>query len=96
MRFFFLAVLLSFCLPSCAPTYVLEEPPRDIEEVIPVRPRADMIWIQGHHIWRRGQWIWVSGHWKKTRPGRIWVGGHWKKAPRGWIWVEGHWARRAR
>ncbi len=91
MKLFALFLFVIFL--SCSPTYVVQDPPLDVEEVIPARPRGEVIWVKGHHVWRKGRWVWVSGHWQKARHGRVWVAGHWKKTPRGWVWVDGHWRR---
>ncbi len=90
----FLALVMILFVSSCSTAYVREEPPRDIEEVIPLKPRGDVIWVQGHYAWRRGHWVWISGRWLRARPDRMWVSGHWKKTARGWVWIEGRWRRR--
>lgn len=74
---------------------VPNEPPSDIDEVLPAdRPRGDQyVWVPGYWSWDgdRNNFIWVSGCWRAAPPNMSWVPGYWSRADEGWEWVAGFW-----
>jgi hypothetical protein len=56
-------------------------PPPPPDEVQPVSPGADYVWVGGDWVWNGG-WVWVGGHWAfPPFHGAIWYHGGWR---RGW------------
>jgi hypothetical protein len=59
----------SFPRPPCSPqpTSALVEvalpPPPARVELVPARPSASALWIDGEWTWRRGRWAWLVGRW---------------------------------
>ncbi len=81
-----------FVVPACyVETAGPVAPPPSRVVVMPAR--AGYIWVEGHHVWRGGQWVFVAGHYEPVRSGHRWVPGHYQQTPRGHAWVPGHWVR---
>jgi WXXGXW repeat (2 copies) len=53
-------------------------PPPPREEMRPVAPHHEALWIEGHWARMHGQWEWVPGYWERPpHRGAAWVPGHW-------------------
>lgn len=76
-----------------APAIVVTEPPPPPRvETIPA-PVAGRAWVEGHWVWRDGDYVWRPGHWVTARRDMVWVQGHWVERDGEWTYVEGHWRR---
>lgn len=68
-------------------------PPPPQQEVIPVAPSPQHVWIAGYWRWdpMARRHAWMAGRYDLGRPGRAWVPAHWVQ--RGWRWryMPGHW-----
>ena len=72
---------------------ITDAPPPPRAESVPA-PRAGRVWVEGHYVYRDGQYAWVRGHWQNARRGMVWEQAHWQQRPNGeWVFVEGHWRR---
>lgn len=75
------------------PVEVQSEPPPDQYEVVPVAPRADYVWINGHWDWGGARYVWVPGRYELPRRGYRWVRPHYERRAGRAIYVRGHWGR---
>lgn len=70
-------------------------PPPVYQEVVPVQPYADAIWIAGFWGWMGGRFVWNAGHWDHHRPGYHWEPHRWvPHGNGGWRMEGGHWRNR--
>jgi WXXGXW repeat (2 copies) len=97
-RFAGLAVLMGlFVVPTAEArtrVYVRIAPPPIVLEHVTVAPRANFVWVAGHHRWNGRHYVWVRGRWVRPphRHAR-WVEGRWVHERRGHYWQEGRWTR---
>lgn len=80
--------------PAPNPGYVIapSAPPPVYQEVVPVRPFADAIWIAGFWGWLGGRYVWNGGHWDHPRPGHRWEPHRWvPHSNGGWRMEGGNW-----
>jgi hypothetical protein len=49
--------------PTTALVQVDQAPPPARVELVPPRPVALAVWVDGEWIWRRGRWAWLTGRW---------------------------------
>ena len=70
------------CAPSLRhPTYapqpasslveVDQSPPPARVEIVPPRPSALAVWVDGQWLWRRSRWAWLSGRWVLAPPDAV-------------------------
>ncbi len=90
------AVLALICLIlglliGCVVSHPRVAPPPLKQEVRPVKPSVQHVWIPGHWKWAGGRYVWIGGHWTKPKAGKVWVPGYWKKKGSHYVWVPGHW-----
>lgn len=70
-------------------------PPPVYQEVVPVAPFADAIWIAGFWGWLGGRYVWNGGHWDHHRPGYHWEPHRWvPHGNGGWRMEGGRWRDR--
>jgi hypothetical protein len=69
-------------------------PPPVYQEVIPVRPFADALWIAGFWGWVGGRYIWNGGHWDHHREGHEWEPHRWVPHGNEWHMEGGRWRQR--
>ena len=55
--------------PPSALVEVDQAPPPARVEIVPARPSALAVWVDGEWIWRRGRWAWLTGRWVTPPPG---------------------------
>lgn len=69
-------------------------PPPTFQEVIPVAPAPEQVWVAGHWNWNGLTWVWMPGFYAAPpQPKAVWVAGHWRKGLLGaYRWTPGHWA----
>lgn len=97
-RFAGLAVLMGlFVVPTTEArtrVYVRIAPPPIVLEHVTVAPRANLVWVAGHHRWNGRHYVWVRGQWVRPphRHAR-WVKGRWVHERRGHYWQTGRWTR---
>jgi hypothetical protein len=78
--------------PPPGQVYVVDGPPAERVEVIPVSPGPRYVWVPGYWSRQRQAWNWVPGRWVHPESHyRAWVPGHWAHNRRGWYYTEGHW-----
>lgn len=67
-------------------------PPPVYQEVVPVRPFADALWIAGFWGWVGGRYVWNGGHWDRHRHGYQWEPHRWVPHGNGqWRQEGGRW-----
>ena len=49
--------------PQDALVEVVAPPPPGRVEVVPDKPKAGAVWIDGEWTWRRRRWAWTAGRW---------------------------------
>jgi hypothetical protein len=93
-----LALALSLLSPLSARAQVVPgvrvavAPPPPREEIRPVAPSPNHVWIPGHWAWRNGAHVWFQGHWAMPpAAGYHWVAARWVNEGGGWVYYEGHW-----
>lgn len=75
--------------------YADRAPPPRRYVVIPARPAANAVWVDGYWDWIGFQFVWVDGYWELSPPaGHIWTPARWERTYRGWRRVPGYWAPR--
>ena len=57
-----------------------QAPPPARVEIVPTRPSAATVWVDGEWIWRRGRWAWLTGRWVAPPSGAVF---------RPWVVVRG-------
>ncbi len=77
--------------PPAVTSLVPMAPPAPIEEMRPVVPFANAVWIPGHWFWNGSHYNWLAGRWSGPRPGAAWEPAHWVQTPAGWRLEQGHW-----
>jgi hypothetical protein len=82
--------------PAAPPTVVVATaaPPPLQQEVIPMSPGPDMVWIPGYWNWSNGQYNWVPGRYEAGRVGYQWVPQRWENINGQWTMTGGSWIRR--
>ena len=101
LMFCMLASLLAVATPASAQLHVglhinIGPPPPPAHEEVVVRPRGDVVWIDGYYRWRphRHEYVWVRGHWAHPpRPHSVWVPGRWERRHGEWVYFEGRWEK---
>lgn len=79
--------------PGAHVEFMVNGPPRDRVEEIPVSPGAEYVWIGGNWTRNGSDYAWTSGHYERPAAGyHSWVAGHWDHEARGYFFVAGHWA----
>ncbi|HEY3912840.1 MAG TPA: hypothetical protein VGN61_00020 [Verrucomicrobiae bacterium] len=72
--------------------YADTAPPPPLDEVEPVSPGADYVWIGGSWIWGGGRWDWERGRWAMPpHPGAHWVAHHYEYRGGRHTFVRGGW-----
>jgi hypothetical protein len=68
-------------------------PPPPEQEVVPVSPGPDYVWIGGFHRWNGHGYVWVRGHYdRRPHSAAHWEPAHWEhRGARAHVWVEGRW-----
>lgn len=67
-------------------------PPPVYQEVIPVQPYADALWIAGFWGWLGGRYVWNAGRWDHHRHGYQWEPHRWVPHGNGqWRQEGGRW-----
>ncbi len=88
-------VALAACvpLPPVGALFVQIGPPAYVEEeVVPVAPGPDYVWVAGYWAWSGTEYSWVPGSWVvRPYPYAAWEPGRWRKHGRGWYWNPGRW-----
>lgn len=59
--------------PTSALVEVPYPPPPARVEILPPRPRADAVWIDGEWVWQGGTWAWRTGRWAVVPAGAAWA-----------------------
>jgi hypothetical protein len=78
--------------PTSALVEVSGPPPPSRVEVVPARPDARSVWIDGEWLWRRGRWAWLVGRWVLEPPGARFSPWVFVRAPNGTLWMaRGTW-----
>jgi hypothetical protein len=78
--------------PPPGPVYVVDRPPPERVEVIPVAPSPRYVWVSGYWSRDRQAWNWVPGRWVRPESRyRAWEPGHWARNRWGWYYIDGHW-----
>lgn len=54
---------------STTPVIVPYPPPAARAEIIPPKPGARVVWIDGTWLWDRRRWIWQKGRWEAPPTG---------------------------
>lgn len=49
--------------PQDALVEVVTPPPPGRVEVVPAKPKAGAVWVDGEWTWRRRRWSWTAGRW---------------------------------
>jgi hypothetical protein len=81
--------------PSGALVEVVMPPPPGRVEVVPERPRADAVWIDGEWTWKRRRWAWTAGRWVEAPPGAAFSPWVFERGLDGRLWVApGVWRAR--
>jgi len=78
--------------PPPGSVYIVDRPPPDRVEVIPVEPGPRYVWVGGYWSRDRQAWSWVPGRWERPEARyHAWAPGHWAHNRRGWYYIDGHW-----
>jgi hypothetical protein len=78
--------------PPPGQVYIVDRPPPERVEVIPVAPGPSYVWVAGYWSRDRQSWNWVPGRWVSPESRyRAWAPGHWARSRRGWYYIDGHW-----
>ncbi|MGA2447563.1 MAG: hypothetical protein ABTD50_02675 [Polyangiaceae bacterium] len=78
--------------PTGALVEVERPPPPPRVEVLPARPAARSVWIDGEWTWRRGRWAWLVGRWVEPPPGARFSPWAFVRAPNGTLYfAPGAW-----
>jgi len=72
--------------PTSALVEVERPPPPSRVEVVPARPNAASVWIDGEWTWRRGRWAWLPGRWVEAPLGVVFSPWVFVRAPDGTLW----------
>ena len=65
---------------------VTAPPPPARVELVPPRPDAAALWIDGEWTWRRQRWAWMPGRWVDAPPGATFSPWAFVRAPDGELW----------
>ena len=67
-------------------------PPPPPQEVVPVSPGPDYVWIGGYNRWDGHRYVWTRGRYdRRPHANARWNAPHWEARGRGHVFVEGHW-----
>jgi hypothetical protein len=73
-------------------SFIVQSPPPPRRVVIPPRPIAHAIWIDGYWNWTGIRFVWVDGFWERNPPrGKTWEKHRWIHTDRGWYQKPGRW-----
>jgi hypothetical protein len=78
--------------PTSALVEVARPPPPARVELVPARPSASALWIDGEWTWRRGRWAWLPGRWVDAPPSETFSPWVFVRAPDGtFFYAPGTW-----
>jgi hypothetical protein len=79
--------------PEGAFTEVPYPPPPARPEIVPDRPEADVVWIDGEWSWQRRRWAWILGRWLvPPAPEARFAAAAWRRDKSGKLWwAPGSW-----
>jgi hypothetical protein len=72
--------------PGSALMEVTAPPPPARVEMVPARPTADAVWVDGEWTWRRGRWAWTLGRWVIAPSGGAFSPWVFERGPDGRLW----------
>jgi hypothetical protein len=72
--------------PTEALVEVALSPPPGRVEVVPARPAAAALWIDGEWAWRRQRWAWMPGRWVEPPAGATFSPWAFVRGPDGKLW----------
>jgi hypothetical protein len=78
--------------PTSSLVSVDQRPPPARVELVPLRPSALAVWIDGEWMWRRGRWAWLSGRWVVPPAGAAFSAWVFVRGQDGQLWyAPGEW-----
>src|SRR5258708_16387182 len=72
--------------PQSALVEVARSPPPARVEVVPARPKASSVWVDGEWTWRRERWAWTPGRWVAEPAGAAFSPWVFVRAADGTLW----------